>query len=448
MSLKHIELIHEYGKMKRLEGYNEQSRGQKFNLLIADLLSSWGISARSNLRSNGEIDVAFSYKEKQFILEAKWEKNPIDTGKLSKLQKRVRQRLRGTIGIFLSMSGYSQEAMKELTAGEQSSIICFSKDHFEAMLSGFIPPDEMISLGLEKASHEGEFFLNLDFLFGKPINDDLDLSFGCPPEITELVLESNCGYDFNSILYKIPFGSLGIAEESSTILLLSISQGIFRVDLEDHSITSFLNFPGYYQNPIISQDGSVYIARKSGVAKIKDKNISFIGGGLSGNISLSADITEEIWAYGNGLPYDVEHDNKPYLIKLGDQLGNQSGRIAGWGNSAQIISYDSLLICRPNGVFIIQEDSEFKIVSDSDIELTNAKGPIRISDETFLVVCNSVEIWEINIKTLKAQYLARLDLMGSAYLLAQSKEGGGYLACSYPAKENETKGIIVRIENK
>ncbi|GAA1716715.1 hypothetical protein GCM10009765_76680 [Fodinicola feengrottensis] len=38
---------------------------------------------------------------------------------IAKLQKRVRQRLPGTYGVFLTMSGYSPEALADLAYGDR-----------------------------------------------------------------------------------------------------------------------------------------------------------------------------------------------------------------------------------------------------------------------------------------------------------------------------------------
>jgi hypothetical protein len=93
-------LIEEYGGLRRLQDHTAQSRGRRFNEVIAELLRCWGIDAQVSLRSAGEIDVAFASGGIRYVLEAKWEKARTDTGHVAKLQKRVRQRLAGTYGVF------------------------------------------------------------------------------------------------------------------------------------------------------------------------------------------------------------------------------------------------------------------------------------------------------------------------------------------------------------
>jgi hypothetical protein len=143
MVLNLYQLVKEYGKLKNLEGFTPQSRGQRLNGLIAELFLNWGISAKANLNGNGEIDVAFELAGKHFILEAKWEEKPIDTGPIAKLQKRLRQRLGGTLGIFISINGYTKDALKDLKDGEQLMVVCLERVHLEAMLSGLFHPKNL-----------------------------------------------------------------------------------------------------------------------------------------------------------------------------------------------------------------------------------------------------------------------------------------------------------------
>src|SRR5262245_40670597 len=118
------QLVEEYVRLQHLEdGHTPQSRGRRFNGLIADVLRSWGIPAQVAFRAAGEIDVAFSIGNTRYIVEAKWESTPAHTGHIAKLQKRVRQRLAGTYGIFLSMSGYSQEALRDIAHGERLEVL-------------------------------------------------------------------------------------------------------------------------------------------------------------------------------------------------------------------------------------------------------------------------------------------------------------------------------------
>jgi Holliday junction resolvase-like predicted endonuclease len=159
-------LISEYGQLRRLEGHTPQSRGQRFIGLIAEVLQCWGIDARANLRTTGEIDVIFTVDGVHYVLEAKWLSIKVDTGAIAKLQKRVRQRLAGTYGVLLSMSGYSPEALAEVKDGERLEVMLLDQSHWEAMLGGQVPPARLFGLVRSYAAFHGEAYALLAELLG------------------------------------------------------------------------------------------------------------------------------------------------------------------------------------------------------------------------------------------------------------------------------------------
>jgi hypothetical protein len=233
-------LIEEYGSLSKLRDLTPQERGQRLNSFIAELLKCWGISAMANIRENGEIDVAFGMNSRKFILECKWEENPVGTGPIAKLQKRLRQRLGGTTGLFLSMSGFSQEALNELKDGEQLQVLLLQRKHLEAMLSGFVPPNELINILVDKASFSGVGFVPLGSLFkAKPV-ETIEINYGYPDSITcgELVTESIPGFRADVIASNLSVGQAGVAEFSRSKVNLSDPKGLQHLAGEKFIIAS------------------------------------------------------------------------------------------------------------------------------------------------------------------------------------------------------------------
>lgn len=150
-------LIEEYGRLRRLEGFTEQSRGQRFNYFLAELLKCWGIEARASKRSRGrgETDVTFEFEGTRYILEAKWEEDRQNKDPISKLQDLLSERVRGPIGVVLSMSGFTGEALDRWGRGVQPTVLLLTRDHLEAMLAGFIPPPEMLRRITDIGAFEG-----------------------------------------------------------------------------------------------------------------------------------------------------------------------------------------------------------------------------------------------------------------------------------------------------
>jgi cell division transport system ATP-binding protein len=144
----------EYERLQSLED-RQQVRGQRFNGLVAEMLSCWGINASSDLRGSGEIDVAFTLDGRRVVLEAKWQAQRVQTDAIAKLQKRLRQRLGGTLGIVLSMSGYTRDAITDLKEGERAEVLLLDQTHWEAMLYGSIPARALLDSAIDHASWRG-----------------------------------------------------------------------------------------------------------------------------------------------------------------------------------------------------------------------------------------------------------------------------------------------------
>src|SRR5215213_8584543 len=216
-------LINEYKQLRELREVTPQSRGQRFNSFIAELLQCWGINAAANIRGSGEIDVAFELNGRNFILEAKWEKEPVNTDPIAKLQKRLRQRLAGTIGLLLSMSGFTTDAIKDLKDGEPLAALLFTREHLEAMLSGFLAPEEVIGTAVRRASNYGDGYIPLQQLFDSTSAAELDVTFGSPDEWKnrELIIKSVPSFQATTLASNFSMRQSGVAEFTETELLLT-----------------------------------------------------------------------------------------------------------------------------------------------------------------------------------------------------------------------------------
>lgn len=246
-------LIDEYGELSRLENHTPQSRGQRFNGLIAETLQCYGIDARADVNATGNIDVIFNVEGYRFILEAKWESTPADTGHVSKLQKRVRQRLGGTIGVLLSMSGFSAQALRDVKDGERLEVLLLGKEHFEAMLSGFSPPDELLSRLLDRASYFGEATSSLmTTLAGGPLPELEEIQFGCPVELRDLIAYASPGFEADVVVANLPFRQSGVAELVSGALVVTLGPAIIVVDLAKGTVEPLLPIPDCSRSVIVT----------------------------------------------------------------------------------------------------------------------------------------------------------------------------------------------------
>ncbi len=113
------------------DAVGKRSRGREFERLINSLLTFEELNPNSSFRPNGEeIDGSFIVGQTVFLFEAKWHKAEMPASSIYQFKGKVDGKLIGTIGIYISMSGFSSEAVDALTYGKSINIILFDKADF------------------------------------------------------------------------------------------------------------------------------------------------------------------------------------------------------------------------------------------------------------------------------------------------------------------------------
>jgi hypothetical protein len=318
-------LCSEYGRLWSLEGHTYQSRGQRLNGLLAEMLGAWGHRARADLNARGNIDVAFAIDDQRFILEAKWERSPTATGSIAKLQKRVKQRLAGTIGVFVSMSGYTPAALADVKDGERLEVILLDNRHVEAMLAGFYAPSELFNLMLDSAHFYGDPTRSLeDLLEAQPTQIDAD-ALGSDTVEQEALRVGLSGMSAEWIASGLPFGQSGVSTFSDGRLLLTTGAGLLIADPGTGRTQRMLDGAGV-TNARALCSGEIAVVRRHGVAAIGRDGISVRGGPFGGRVTFANHDTDDLIVFSN----DADgagpsgHVSRAVLAVLGDRLGDAS----------------------------------------------------------------------------------------------------------------------------
>ncbi len=132
----------------------KRRRGRAFEKFLSSMLESEKLAPRIRLRPTGEeIDGSFYFESRTFLLEAKWHSDPLPASSIYQFKGKVDGKLVGTIGIFISMSGYSEDAVDALTTGKHLNIILFDRNDIDAaLIHGF---ERVLSVKLRAAAEEG-----------------------------------------------------------------------------------------------------------------------------------------------------------------------------------------------------------------------------------------------------------------------------------------------------
>jgi len=133
-----------------------RKRGYRFESLLADLLRTDDLDPRTSYKASGEqIDGSFFLDGAVFLLEAKWHADPIPASTLYQFKGKVDGKLVGTIGVFLSMSGYSQDAVDALTLGKSLNLVLFDKRDIDAAINRDLGFRVVLKRKLRQAAEEG-----------------------------------------------------------------------------------------------------------------------------------------------------------------------------------------------------------------------------------------------------------------------------------------------------
>jgi Holliday junction resolvase-like predicted endonuclease len=442
------ELITRYGAMRRLDGFTPHSRGTELNKLIADALDSYGIRANASVRQGyGEIDVTFSVEGIRFVLEAKWEQEKTDTGSISKLQKRVRQRLIATVGIFVSMAGYTKEAVDDTNVGERLEVLLLDRSHLEAMLSGIVPPTELFGLLIDKASYEGRPYYSLEELLPQP-TEELVVRFGVPDELDNLIQMARPGVVIEPLLYDIPMENFGLAYMSANEVILNYREGLVRVDIGRQTSDWYAALPATYQHTQPMSDGALLFRRQSGVGALRDDRIHSVAGGFVGNAILFTDEEGNAWALDNGT-YGCYHDEGTIaaLSRLGSELGDQSWKPTdiqgGILADAAWIDQDRIAAVGSGVLEIIHPHTNAR--SRHLHELPNTMSLCKLSDESVLTVADGRTVAILGLDGRTVLPVAELNLNGSISELCRSDDDTYLMLSTYSKTPTSTRSILLRL---
>lgn len=149
----------------RLHTFNEllgwkrepQGRGLEFERWISSCLREEKLSPRLSFKPVGEqIDGSFLLNHQFFLLEAKWKRDPVPASDIYAFKGKVDGKLVGTIGFFISMSGYSKDAVDAVRAGKTVNVLLIDDhDVLAAAQKSFVP---ILEYKLRAVAELGEIF--------------------------------------------------------------------------------------------------------------------------------------------------------------------------------------------------------------------------------------------------------------------------------------------------
>ncbi len=142
-----------------------QQRGYALERILRKLFELFDMDPRASFKITGEqIDGAFTFERSDFLLEAKWQQELVGIEELDAFAGKISRKLDNTLGLFLSINGYSPDAVGLHTANRPVMILMDGSD-LMAVLEGRIDLGALLFRKRRHAAQTGELFLPIHRVF-------------------------------------------------------------------------------------------------------------------------------------------------------------------------------------------------------------------------------------------------------------------------------------------
>jgi hypothetical protein len=132
---------------------NAQGRGFELEKVMYELFELFDLDPKVSFRNVGEqVDGAFSLDGTEYLFEAKWQKEMVNKADLAAFSEKVTTKLENTLGVVLSINGYSPDGVAAHQAGG-ASILLMDGGDLMAVLEERI---DFTSLLLRKKRHAAQ----------------------------------------------------------------------------------------------------------------------------------------------------------------------------------------------------------------------------------------------------------------------------------------------------
>ncbi|MGR5861037.1 restriction endonuclease [Bacillus pacificus] len=142
-------------------------RGFELEKVLYSIFELFDLDPRASFRNIGEqIDGAFSLEGTDYLFEAKWQSYAVNASDLDAFSGKISRKLDNTLGLFLSINGFSEDAVKIYSLG-RSTILLMDGMDLLAVLENRIDIVSLIVRKRRHAAQTGNIYLKVE----KILND-------------------------------------------------------------------------------------------------------------------------------------------------------------------------------------------------------------------------------------------------------------------------------------
>jgi len=144
-----------------LNDSDPQGRGYRVEKLLRRLFEICDLDPRASFKIVGEqIDGAFTFENTDYLFEAKWVQEPVAAADLDVLAGKLGRKLDNTLGLFLSINGFSEDGVKAHSSGRRVMILMDGSDLL-AVLEGRVDLIQLLLRKRREAAQTGNIYLRI-----------------------------------------------------------------------------------------------------------------------------------------------------------------------------------------------------------------------------------------------------------------------------------------------
>jgi hypothetical protein len=168
---KHEEMLRNAGVRDKLEQLQKEffgllaekphRRGYQLEKLLRDLFELFDLDPKASFRLTGEqIDGAFTFEATDYLLEAKWQDELVSIQDLDAFSGKLTRKLENTLGLFLSVNGFSEDAVRTHSTGRRLMLLMDGSD-LMAVLEGRIDLVQLLLRKRRAAAQTGNIYVKI-----------------------------------------------------------------------------------------------------------------------------------------------------------------------------------------------------------------------------------------------------------------------------------------------
>ena len=139
---------------------DRQQAGLALEKVLNETFNLFGLEPRSAFRVVGEqIDGSVLLDYETYLLEAKWTQHRTREDEMLVLRGKIEGKSAFTRGMFLSINGFSDDAIEAITKGKVPTFFLIDGFDLKTVLEGTIALPELLRYKIRRLAEEGSVFV-------------------------------------------------------------------------------------------------------------------------------------------------------------------------------------------------------------------------------------------------------------------------------------------------